>query len=221
MESLSGSAAGAGGNGDGEAMAPASWVACHDCDRLHRLGEIPEGSAARCCRCGSLLRRRRRRSIERTLALVTGAAVLFVVANSFPFLSFEMKGQVTETTLITGVRDLYRQGMPELAGLVLLTIFLAPLFQISILLYVLLPLHWGRVPWQMARAFRLLRHVEPWSMMEVFMIGILVAIVKLMEMAHIVPGLALWSFVLLFLLISGAVASLDPHDVWERAEARR
>lgn len=194
------------------------WVACHDCDLLHRLGEMPEGATARCRRCGGMLRKRRPRSIERTLALAMGAAILFAVANSFPFLSFDMKGQETQTTLITGVKDLWQQDKPELAGLVLLTIFLAPLLQISILLYVLVPLHSNRVPWQMARAFRLLRRVEPWSMMEVFMIGILVAVVKLMDMAQIVPGLALWAFVLLFLLISGAVASLDPQEVWERIE---
>ena len=199
-------------------MAPARRVACPDCDLLHRLGEIPQGAVARCRRCGGLLRKRRPRSIERTLALVVGAAVLFTVANTFPFLSFDMQGQETHTTLITGVKDLWQQGMPELAGLVLLTIFLAPLLQIAILLYVLLPLHFDRVPWQMARAFRLLRRVEPWSMMEVFMIGILVAIVKLLDMAQIVPGLALWAFVVLFLLISGAVASLDSQAVWERAE---
>jgi paraquat-inducible protein A len=201
-------------------VAPDRLVACHDCDLLHRLGELPEGATARCGRCGGVLRRRRPRSIERTLALVLGAGVLFVVANTFPFLSFDMKGQETQTTLVTGVRDLWQQDKPELAALVALTIFLAPLLQIAILLYVLLPLHRGHVPWQMARAFRLLRRVEPWSMMEVFMIGILVAIVKLMDMATIVPGLALWAFVLLFLLISGAVASLDPDAVWERAEER-
>ena len=202
-------------------MAAARWVACPDCDLLHGLGEIPEGATARCRRCGGLLRRRRPRSIERTLALALGAAVLFVVANSFPFLSFDMGGQETQTTLVTGVKDLWQQDKPELAALVLLTIFLAPLLQISILLYVLLPLHWNRMPWQMTRAFRLLHRIEPWSMMEVFMIGILVAIVKLLDMAQIVPGLALWAFVLLFVLISGAVASLDRQDVWERVKVPR
>ena len=202
-------------------MASGRWVACHDCDLLYRLETLPEGAVARCGRCRGVLRKRRYRSIERTLALVLGAAVLFAVANTFPFLTFDMKGQETHTTLITGVHDLWQQGKPELAALVLLTIFLAPLLQISLLLYVLLPLHWKRVPWQMAAAFRLLRRVEPWSMMEVFMIGILVAIVKLMDMAQIVPGLALGAFVLLFLLISGAVASLDPHAIWERAEESR
>lgn len=197
------------------------WVACHDCDLLHRLGDIPEGSAAVCGRCGGLLRKRQPRSIERTLSLVMGAAVLFVVANTFPFLSFDMQGHVTHTTLITGVKDLWQQDYPELAALVLLTIFLAPMAQIAILLYVLLPLHWGRVPWRMPEAFRLLRRVEPWSMMEVFMIGILVAIVKLLDMATIEPGLALFAFVALFVLITAAVTSLDPHAVWERAEECR
>ena len=82
----------------------------------------------------------------------------------------------------------------------------------------LLPLHWYRVPWQMPRAFRLLRRIEPWSMMEVFMIGILVAIVNLLDMAKIEAGLSLFAFVLLFLLITAAVSSLDPHAVWERVE---
>jgi len=77
------------------------------------------------------------------------------------------------------------------------------------------------VPWQLPHAFRLLRHAQSWSMMEVFMIGILVALVKLMGMASIVPGLALFAFVLLMLVLSGAVASFDPEAVWERVEARR
>jgi len=167
-----------------------------------------------------VLRRHPRNGLERTLALALSAAVLFVVANSFPFLAFDMKGQVTQTTLVSGAIDLYQQGYAELSALVLLTIVLAPLCQIALLLYVLLPLRWDRVPWQLADVFRLLRHVQPWSMMEVFMIGILVAIVKLMGMAIIVPGLALWSFVLLMLVLTGAVASFEPEAVWEQLERR-
>ncbi len=131
-----------------------------------------------------------------------------------------MSGRITETTLVSGVIDLYQQDKPEVAALVLFTIVLAPLCQIALLLYVLLPLRWSRVPWQLPTAFRLLRHIQPWSMMEVFIIGILVATVKLMGMASIVPGLALWSFVLLMLSLAGAVSSFDPEAVWERLEAR-
>jgi paraquat-inducible protein A len=195
-------------------------VACEDCDLLHRLGEVPEGGAARCRRCRGTLRRRPRNGLEHTLALALAAAVLFVVANSFPFLSFEMRGRVTETTLVSGVVDLYQQGRETIAVLVFFTIVLAPLCQIALFLWVLLPLHLNRVPWQLPHAFRLLRHLQPWSMMEVFIIGMLVAIVKLMGMATIVPGLALWSFVLLMFVIAGAASSFEPEAVWERVEAR-
>jgi paraquat-inducible protein A len=195
-------------------------VACHDCDLLCRLGEVPEGGRALCARCGGLLRRRQRNSVERTLALTMAASVLFAVANVFPFLSFDMKGRVTETTLATGVFDLWEQGVPEIAALVALTALVAPFTQLALLLYVLLPVHLGRVPWQMRRAFRLLRHVQPWSMMEVFMVGILVAITKLVDMASVLPGLALWAFAGLIVALAGAMASLDPEAVWERLEVR-
>jgi paraquat-inducible protein A len=168
-----------------------------------------------------VLRRSRPHGIERTLALSFAAAVLFLVAQSFPFLSFEMKGLVTRTTLATGVLDLFRQGVPEVAALVLLTTVLAPLLQIGLLLYVLLPVHLGRTPWRMAPAFRLLRRVQPWSMMEVFLVGILVAITKLVGMAEVVPGLALFAFALLIVVLAGAMSSLDPEAVWERIGVRR
>jgi paraquat-inducible protein A len=196
-------------------------AACHDCDLLHQLGPLPERATARCRRCGGLLRRRRRKGIERTLALALAAGVLFAVANAFPFLSFDMRGQKTETTLMTGVFDLYEQGVPEIAALVLVTAVLAPMLQIALLLYVLLPVHLGRVPWQMARSFRLLRRVQPWSMMEVFLVGILVAVTKLAGMAEVVPGLSLWAFALLIVVLAGAMSSLDPQEVWERLEVRR
>jgi paraquat-inducible protein A len=196
-------------------------IACHDCDLLARVPELPEGTSASCARCGGLLRRRRRNSIERTLALTLAASVLWVVANAFPFLSFEMQGRITQTTLASGVFDLWEQGVIGVAVLVAFTAVLAPLVQLVLLLYVLLPVHFGRVPWQMHRMFRLLRRIQPWSMMEVFLVGILVAVVKLVDLAEVVPGLALWAFGGLIVVLAGALSSLDPEAVWERIEVRR
>jgi paraquat-inducible protein A len=195
--------------------------ACGDCDLLQQVRPIPEGTRARCPRCGGLLRKRPRNGAERTLALALAAAVLFAVAQSFPFLAFEMKGRITQTTVMTGIIDLYNGGKGEIAALVCLTIVVAPLGQILLLLHLLVPLRVGRVPWQLPRAFRLLRHTQKWSMMEVFLIGILVAITKLMGMASIIPGLALWSFALLMMVLAGAAAAFDPESVWERARALR
>jgi paraquat-inducible protein A len=196
-------------------------VACPDCDLLIELGEVPEGATARCARCASILRRRPRNGLERTLALAMAAAILFVVANALPFLSFEMKGRVTETTVMTGVFDLIRQEKAEIAVLVALTIVVAPMAQLVLLLYVLAPLQVGRVPWRLPHAFRLLRHAQTWSMMEVFLIGIAVAVTKLLAMASIIPGIALWSFAALMFVLSGAMASFDPESMWERREALR
>jgi paraquat-inducible protein A len=199
----------------------ARWIACHDCDLLQQSVDLPEGGVARCPRCGGVLYREKRDSLDRTLALAIAGLLLYVVANTFPFLSFEMQGNVTQTTLASGVWELYASGRPLIAGLVFVTAIGAPLLQIGLLLYVLLPLKLERRPWQLPRAFRLLNHVHPWSMMEIFLLGVLVSLVKLASMANMVPGLALWSFALLILVLAGAVASLDPRVVWRHVEITR
>lgn len=182
---------------------------------------LPPGSVARCRRCKGVLYRHRHDSVDRTLALALAALILFVVANAFPFLAFNMQGQVVQTTLASGVRDLYDQDMTALAVLVLVTSILAPLCQIMTLLYVLLPLKL-RLPAPGAlRVFRFLRRIQPWSMMEVFMLGVLVSLVKLADMAEIVPGLALWSFSLLIVALAGAASALEPRTVWRGLEALR
>ena len=182
---------------------------------------MPEGASALCVRCSALLRKNPRNGLERTLALAFAAAVLFLVANSFPFLSFDMKGRVTQTNVVAGIVDLYNGGKAEIAALVALTIEIAPAAQLTLLLYLLVPLRMGRIPWKLPAAFRLLRKAQSWSMIEVFLIGILVAITKLTGMASVIPGLALWSFALLMLVLAAAMSAFDPESVWERVEELR
>ncbi len=197
-------------------MSDATLILCHDCDQMNRIGEVPLGGSARCSRCGGLLFRRIRNSIDRTLAFTLAGMVLFLVANLLPFLAFKMQGQVTDTTLATGVRSLYEQGRPLVATLVLITTIVAPFVQLVSLILILTPMKLGfAFPGQVA-LFRTLHKVETWSMMEVFMLGILVSLVKLLGMAEIVPGIALWSFVLLIPVLAAANASLDHHLVWDR-----
>ncbi len=195
-------------------------VLCHDCDLPNRLGEVPEGGAARCPRCNGLLYRRVPDSIDRTIAFATGGLLLFVVSNVFPFLSMEMQGNVTETTLATGVQALFRGERPLVAGLVLFTTILAPLLHLTMTLYVLLPLKQGRIAPASRRVFRLLHKIQNWSMMEVFLIGILVSLTKLVEMAAIIPGIALWAFMALIPIVAATTSSLDAHLVWSRIGGR-
>jgi paraquat-inducible protein A len=176
-------------------------------------------------RCGATLHRNRPDSLDRTLALTLAGIVLFIVANSFPFLSFQMQGQTTDTTLATGVKDLYEQGMWELSAVVLFTSILAPGTQLLLLLTILVPLKLDRLPRGFPTLFRYVRTLTPWGMMDVFMLGILVSVVKLSDMATIVPGISLFAFGVLIFVLAGAQATLDPDIVWSRVpvpqDARR
>jgi len=191
-------------------------IACHQCDLLHRVRPLTHGGVAQCMRCGAVLYRRKKDSLNRTLSLAIAGIILFVVANTYPFLAIKSEGLMQETTLLAGVKELYVQNMWELAALVLITTFLMPFIQLSGMIYVLLPLKFSRLPWRLPFIFRFLQNIQPWGMMEVFMLGILVAIVKLAKMASIIPGIALYSFAALILVLAGAMASLDPDIVWDR-----
>ena len=197
-----------------------SLIACHECDLLHERQPLPPGGTARCVRCGAVLYRRKPNSLDRVLALTAAGLVLFIVANAYPFLTFRLEAQKQETTLITGVMELYEQGMWEVAGVVLLTSILLPLLEIVGMLYVLLPLKFNMRPWKLPLFFRLVRGFKPWGMMEVFMVGILVSFVKLSKMATIIPGVALYAFMILIFVLAASAAALDPHIVWNRVEKR-
>jgi len=193
-------------------------IACHECDLLQQSRALPMGATARCPRCGAVLYRRKRNSLDRVLALTIAGLMLFTVANVYPFLTFKLEAQIQETTLITGIIELYNQGMWIVAGVVLLTSIVMPLLELTGTLYVLLPLKFNRRPWSLPLFFRMVRIFKPWGMMEVFMVGILVAFVKLSKMASIIPGMALYSFMVLIFVMAASAASLDPHIVWNRLE---
>lgn len=193
-----------------------SRMACHECDLLQHIPALPENGAAVCSRCGAALARSRRNSLERTLALTITGLVLFFVANTFPFLAFKIEAQIRETTLLTGIVTLYGQGLTEVAVVVMLTTVLFPFLQLLGMLYILLPLSVNRQAPMTMRVFRWVRTLAPWSMMEVFLLGILVSYVKLAKMAKIVPGIAVFAFLALILVMAASATALDPHIVWDR-----
>ncbi|MDX1814490.1 MAG: paraquat-inducible protein A [Thermodesulfobacteriota bacterium] len=191
-------------------------LACHECDLVHKIPPLPARATARCVRCGAVLFRDKPDSIDRPLALTLAGIVLFVVACSFPFLTLKHGDIVQKTALFTGIINLYRQGLPGLATLVLLTCVLVPLGQMLCMLYILTPLKQNRVAPYSAPLFRFYLDSQPWGMMEIFLIGILVALVKLGKMATIVPGLSVIAFGILIFVIAAASSAVDPHLVWER-----
>lgn len=199
-----------------ELMIRPSLTKCHECDQTQRLPHIAPGESALCARCGTTLHRHRSNSLERSLALTLAGLILFVTANSFPFLSFEMQGQTTETTLMSGAFDLYNQGRWELAAVVLFTSIVAPGAQLLLLTVVLGALRFDRLPPGFAYLFRLVTQLAPWGMMDVFLLGLLVAVVKLSGLATIIPGTSLFAFVVLIFVLAAAQSALDPELVWSK-----
>ncbi|WP_054034360.1 paraquat-inducible protein A [Desulfatitalea tepidiphila] len=195
-----------------------SYIACHDCDLLHRRQPLPPAGVATCSRCGTVLYRSRRNSLDRTLAMAVCGLILFIIANLSPFLTLKFEGQTQETNLVTGVMELYRQGMVPIALLVMATGIAFPLLELTGLIYMLLPLKFDRTPWGMAGVFRVIRALQPWGMTEVFLLGILVSIVKLAGMATVIPGAALYAFLALIFVVAATAASLDPDIVWDRVK---
>ena len=201
-----------------QAVAEASLVACLHCDLLQRIPELEPGGSARCPRCNKELWRRREDSLNRTLALTLAAVVLYVIANSVPMLGLTIVGREASTTVIGGAQHLWDNGQKIVGVLVLLTAVIAPALQIGLMLAIVLGAMRERAPrWVGA----LLRHhptTRIWSMIEVMMVGVLVALVKIADYATVIPGVALFVLWVLVFLLAGMSTSFDSREVWEKIQ---
>ena len=196
-------------------------IACHECDLLLREITLPQGKAACCCCCGATLYRNLPDSINRSLALTVAAAILYLIANSFPILGINLQGNGNAVTLLQAVHELWKQDMPLVSSLTFVTAILVPALELCLMLYLLLPLYRGYAPAGTSQVMRLLQTIKPWGMVEVFMLGILVSLVKLVQDFKIIPGVALWSFGGLTLLLAALASSFNPRDVWMHLDIKQ
>jgi paraquat-inducible protein A len=194
-------------------------IACPDCDLLQRHSALAPGAQSRCVRCGTVLMRRPRGSIDHVLAFTLAAGLLFTIANVSPVITLELQGQHTQATLVGGARALHAQGMDAVALLVLITAVIAPALQLGALTYMLLPLRLGHAAPGFGLLFRLLREVSPWVMIEVLMLGTLVSLVKLTHVATAAPGIGLWCLAATMGLLAAIANDTDKNDLWLRYEA--
>jgi paraquat-inducible protein A len=195
---------------------PKPVLACHECGLVQVIHELPPGAGANCVQCGATLYSRHRGGLDRVLAWYLTAAVLFLLANSFPFITFTMEGRAQPSLLISGGLALWADGMELLGGLVITVAIVMPLLKILVALWVLVPIHFGRLPLLAAPAIRALDALSPWAMMEVYLLGVMVAYVKLIDLATLELGISLWAFVALIVVMVAAAAALDKRDLWER-----
>ena len=199
-------------------VADAWLIGCPDCDLLQRLPPLSPGASARCPRCNKELWRRREDSLNRTLALALAAAVLYVVANSTPMLGLTAVGHAASTTVLGGAVQLWHNDETIVAVLVLFTAVIAPALQIGLMLAIVLGAHRKRPPRWVGTLLRHHPTTRLWSMIEVMMLGVLVALIKIAELATVIPGVALYSLGALVFLLAAMQANFDPKEVWGRIE---
>ena len=199
-------------------IADASLIACLHCDLLQRLPEIAPGGSARCPRCNKELWRHREDSLNRTFALTLAAAVLYLIANSVPMLGLTIVGRDASTTVIGGAQHLWDNGQRLVGVLVLFTAVIAPALQIGLMLAIVLGAMRERAPKWVGAVLRHHPITRIWSMIEVMMVGVLVALVKIADYATVIPGIALFVLWVLVFILAGMQASFDSREVWEKLE---
>ncbi len=197
-----------------QAQSRQSWIICHACGQLHERLLPPPGGEALCSHCGAALPIGQQPRLHLATALLFTAVILFFISNNHSFLSLKLIGFEQSASILSGVAALLSHDQWLLAALVFTTIFLFPLLEIAALLYLLVPYQLKRrLPGQV-EVLRWLVRAPPWSMMDIFLLAILVTSVKLGDMAIIEPGIGMYAFFLLGPVLAVAYGLIDKENLW-------
>jgi paraquat-inducible protein A len=199
-------------------LVDASLVACPDCDLLQRIPEVPSGASVRCPRCDKELWRHRADSFNRTFALTLAALVLYIIANTVPMLGLTAVGREAFTTVVGGAQQLWNSHQQIVAVLVLFAAVISPALQIGFLLLIIIGSRRERPPAWVGMFLRHLEFTRTWSMIEVMLLGVLVALTKIADYATVILGTALFALFALVVLLAAIQSCFDPREVWERVE---
>lgn len=197
-------------------------VACPQCDTLHQAGDLPENARAHCQRCGIVLMTSQPTAIARIISLALTAFIMMIAAISFPFLSLEAGGLENATSVIDAVLA-FNDGLAiPLAIAVFFFIVVIPLMRLSALIYALGPLVREQPIRPGARAaFGLAERLRPWSMAEIFIIGVTVALIKVAGMAAVTLGPAFWAFAGVVIITVLKDQLICRYSIWEALDKSR
>lgn len=201
-------------------MAQDNLIACHECDALYHKPRLLGRQSARCSRCGATLYNSASSQLDRICAITIAALVTFIIAQSFPIIELDANGITSQSSLFGALVVLWGEGMEIVAVIVFFATILCPLTEMVALLYVLLPIRRGYIPPGFNLVLRTIQFVRPWGMLEVFMLGVLITIVKMVSLARVIPEAALFAFGALTLMIT-VVLTFDARTLWDVADALR
>ncbi|MBV1878343.1 MAG: paraquat-inducible protein A [Pseudomonadales bacterium] len=196
-------------------------VACHECDAVYTRVVLHAGAKALCSRCGYELYRHISESLEKSLALYITTLICMLIANVFPFLAMKTAGLYEQSLVVSSGWALYQFGMAELGLVVFIASIIAPLVITLGMLYLLVPLKFGVLVSGHGPVLRLIRFCRPFSLMSVFLLGTIIAVVKLQSLATVVPGIGLLAFVLMLFAYTAASATFDPEIIWQYSNIKQ
>jgi paraquat-inducible protein A len=190
---------------------------CPHCDAVYHRPRVAIGELASCARCNEPLYRDYHFNVHVMLALTLAALIVFVIANVFPVATIHLQGMSNSSTLWDMITVDFRSGISPISLVAALALFFLPLTQLLLLLHILLPLRLGHLPWRFQDVMHLLRLMRPWSMTDVFLLGTIVAVVKIAAMTDVEFGIGIWAWGALVCLLT-ALMSFNLHALWEFAE---
>jgi len=193
-------------------------IACPDCDLVQNIPELAPGDKARCPRCACTVATRMAQPIDLPLALTVTAAIAFIVANTAPLMSLSAVGRHASTTIGGGATEMLFQGEAITGMIVAFCAVIAPAGYILFMLAVLLAARRPPAPHWVDEMLRGAELMRPWSMNEVMMLGILVALIKIAELATVEPGIGLYAVGALVILFPAIMVTFDPGEIWQRVE---
>lgn len=194
-------------------VAPPSLVICEHCDAVHHRRVLRRGEVARCVRCEAVLYRCPWLGVDSMFALALAAAVTLCIANAWPIVALGLNGDQRSVTLWGAIVAIWRDGAGVVAVLAALMLFFFPVLQVLLFGWVLGFLRVRRRPPGFVAIMRLLAAIRPWSMVEVFMLGTLVALVKAGSIFDVILKPGIWAFAALTVLLT-LVASFDVRRIW-------
>lgn len=192
-------------------------LVCGECDAVYPRRRMAARDMARCRRCGATIDRGHWLGIEGQVALTLTALIVFVIASLSPIVTLELSGQHSVATLGEAIRATWNDDEPLLALLAFATAAVFPFAVIALRLWVLLPIWSGRAAAGFVPAMRALRWMLRWSMVEVFMLAVLVAVVRSAGVTTVVPGPGIFAYGALVVLLA-AIQSTGLHGLWRLAE---
>lgn len=197
----------------------AGILICTECHELNKLQEDADEQS--CTRCGALVHARRPNSLVRTWALLITAAILYIPANILPIMTVSSLGQGDPSTIMSGVIQLVQHGMIPIAAVVFIASILVPTFKlvgIALLLFSVQrhqPLSARQRIWM----YRFIEFIGRWSMLDIFVIAILVAVVNFGRLASVEANLGAIAFASVVILTMLAAVTFDPRLIWDNTES--